>query len=55
MDGECNHSMGSLMNGTPPSPKTDSDRLMKDVIGAVTVCRPLKWQKERKKGGVARN
>ena len=33
MDCECNHSMGSPMDGTPRSPKTDSDRLIKDNQG----------------------
>ena len=33
MDGEHNHSMGSLMDGTPHSPKTDSDFLIKDNRG----------------------
>ena len=30
MDGKYNHSMGSPMDGTPHSPKTDSDGLIKD-------------------------
>ena len=30
MDGEHNHSMGSLMDGTPPQSETNSDCLMKD-------------------------
>ena len=34
MDGEHNHSMGSLMDGTPPQCETDSDRLMKDNWGS---------------------
>ena len=33
MDGKRNHSMGSPMDGTPHSPKTDSDHLMKAKFG----------------------
>ena len=32
MDSEHNRSMGSLMDGTPHSPKPDSDRLIKDNL-----------------------
>ena len=30
------------MDGTPHSSKTDSDHLIKDIYGAITVRRPLK-------------
>ena len=30
MDGERNHSMGTLIDGTPLESETDSDRLLKD-------------------------
>ena len=33
MDGEYNHSMGVRWTGLPHSPKTDSDRLIKDNRG----------------------
>ena len=38
-DGERNHSMGSLMDGTPSQSETDSDRLMKD--NAVIINHPI--------------
>ena len=43
---------GVRWTGLPHGSKTDSDCLIK-TIGAVTVRRPLKWQRERKKGGAA--
>ena len=39
---------GVWWTGLPHSPNTDSDCLK---IRAITVRRPLKWQRERKKGG----
>ena len=49
MDGERNHSMGVQWTGLPHSPNTDSD------TGTVTVRRPLKRQREIKKGGASGN
>ena len=40
MDGERNYSMGVRWTGLPHSPKTDSDRLMKDNC-LTTDCLPL--------------
>ena len=38
--------------GLPHSVKTNGDHLLKDNLGRA-VRRPLKWQRERKKGGAA--
>ena len=32
-ESERHHSMGSLMDGAHPSPRTDRDHLMKDNLG----------------------
>ena len=32
-ESECHHNIGSQMDGTHPSPKTDRNHLMKDNMG----------------------
>ena len=42
---------GVQLTGLPHSPKTNGDHLVKDL----RYCSKTKWQRERKKGGAARN
>ena len=42
--------MRSPMNGAPPGLKTNRGHLIKDNLGRY-YSKPLKWQRERRKGG----
>ena len=54
-DSEQDHSMGSPMDRTSPRSEDVIEIVKSKTICAVTIWRPLKWQKERKKGGAARS